>query len=243
MSSYYIGAYWPDRPESAGECAERMSECFRKLSEVDPVFEDVRFVATTKTEYPRVQASDVNALTSIFEQGRNREDVPPRRVIEKLGYSASFISRERLPEQKWVIRINCGVYASNPNLLNRCVLNIPGDGEVATRLLDRSSALEMMQALVTAWDPDWAVLQSTEFRRLIAPTVAIPGPALIGWMVYFSDRAGVVPEVDVFERIELPRQGTLLVLREQPISATDQDDILVAQALRDKFVEAKLIPV
>lgn len=241
MSNYYIGAYWPDRPESASQCGARMSGCLRALASVDAVFGDV-YLVTDKGEYPSVKIDDEPAFTAIYEQGRNREDAPPRRIIEKLGYSASFISRDRSPEQKWVIRSACGMYANNPGLLNRCVLSLPKSGETAERLTGCAPAISMAKAVVSAWDPQWAAVQSNEFRSLIAPTAAIPGAAMIGWMMYFSKRAGTVPDVAVHSRVEWPDLGTMLVVTEDPISVSREGHVSVAKALRESFQGAGLIP-
>jgi hypothetical protein len=219
-----------------------MARCLGALQNCDPVFQDVYAISSSRADaYPRLQANAAQ-LANVFEQGRNREDAPPRKVIEQLGYSASFISKDRSPDQKWVIRSTAGIYADNPGLLNHFVLNLPKTGDSAARLLQLPTAANLMQAVISAWQPEWATLQSSEFRTSFSATLEIPGPALIGWMTYFSRRAGLVPSVTVHSRRELPELGTLLVVTENPASPASPNDLRAAQALLAQLRQAKVIP-
>src|SRR5205823_6384524 len=52
---------------------------------------------------------DTETIKPLVEAGRNREDFRPYKIIEKLGYSGSFVSEDfRKPDEKWVMRFLCG---------------------------------------------------------------------------------------------------------------------------------------
>ena len=242
MSNFYIAAYWTDRREDAASCGERLARCLGALQNCDSVFEDVYAVLSAGPKAsPRVNVDD-SALAEIFAQGRNREDAPPRKVIESLGYSASFISKDRAADQKWVMRCSVGMFAGKPGLLNRCVLNLPKTGEAAERLLRLPTATDMLLGTILAWQPEWATVQSSEFRNSVSNTSEIPGPTLIGWMTYFSRGAAVIPNVPVHSRRELPELGTLLTLTEHPVSALSVEDVRLARTLCEQLRRTGQIP-
>jgi hypothetical protein len=240
LENYYIGCYWKDQKEDAEACAGRVLKCLRGLANCDDAFTEVHEVPDRKVPY-RIPV-DLETIKSIVEKGRNREDFPPYKVIEKLGFNGSFVSNVRKPDDKWSFRFVCGLYANTPGLLNSCVLNLPNQGAVAQRLLASTTMSCMVQTLVSAWDPDWAVVQSSAFRDYFAPKATIPGKALIGWMVYFAARLGKVPDdLPVHSRVEL-EQGTLLVLSEEPITSERPEHVSTAEALLAVAQRVGLIP-
>jgi hypothetical protein len=242
MGSFYIGCYWMDRKEDADACATRMLACLKGLAGCDAVFEDV--FATAKRKPPYRISLEIGAIKPVLERGRNREDLPPFRVIEKLGFSGSFASDWKTARnEEWVLRFFCGAYPNTPHLMNSCILRLPSEGEAVSRLLQSGTMVSMMRVLISAWDPDWAVVQSDEFRDLIAPNVRVPGRVLAGWMTYFAPRVGRLPDgVPVHSRIEIPDRGTLLILTEDAVAPDRPDHVAKAHAVSFALQGAGLIP-
>jgi immunity protein 52 of polymorphic toxin system len=241
LEHYSIACYWKDRKEDADACTNRLVQCLNGLATCDPAFGEVLVVPRTTRKLPYRVPVDFESIKPFMEKGRNREDVPPRKIIEKLGYSVTFNSDYQKREEQWNIRTVCGLYANTPRLLNSCVVSLPKKGPVVERLLNRTTALCMMRTLISAWDPDWVAAQSYEFQRLIAPDARIPG-CLVGWMVYFAARLGKVPDgLPVHSRVEL-EQGTLLILTEDPISQDRPEHVSTAQAVLSRLQQVGLIP-
>jgi len=239
MATLYIGGYWRDRKEDADACANRIVQCLRGLTTCDPAFEEV-FVVTRK---PYRIPIDIQTIQPIVQKARNRADSPPHRIIEPLGFRPSFCSEPRGREEEWAFSSMCGAYPKTPGLWNNCVLKLPTKGEASQRLSRLDTVVGMMRTLISAWDPDWAVAQTHEFRQLFASGSKIPGKLLVGWMSYFAARMGRVPDgVPVHSRIEIPDRGTLLILTEDAVAPDRPDHVATAHAVSFALQEAGLIP-
>jgi hypothetical protein len=139
---------------------------------------------------------DINyeTLKSIVEEGRNHEDFPPYTIIEKLGYSGMFVSEHfsRRDEGR-ALSFLCGAYAEP--LQNSCLLRIPKFGEIRDRLLQRDTILCVLKNLVSAWEPDTAIVKSRGpiIRQPSGEVTTVKSP--IGWMNYFATPLGNCPTI------------------------------------------------
>jgi hypothetical protein len=242
LENYYAACYWRDRKEDATACTAKVVNCLQALAKCDESFENVHAVPK-EYKLPYRITPDFETIRSIVEAGRNREDVRPFKVIEKLGFRRAFVSDSRKPAEQWALSFCCGLYANTPGLLNSCVLNLPETGNDREKLLNYNKVLCVMKTLIEAWNPDWAVFQSTSFREVIREKPNIPGRALVGWMVYFASHLGKVPDdLRVYSRMELNQKGTLLILSPDPISSERPDHIEAAKKLITSLQSAGLIP-
>jgi hypothetical protein len=208
-----------------------MLECLQALAKCDEMFEDIHAVPNSYKPPYRI-TPDFDTIKDIVEAGCHREDFPPYKVIEKLGFRSSFVSGSRKQDEQWVISSTCGLYAATDGLLNNVVLKIPKTGTNRERLLQYDKAVCLMKAMIQIWDPDWASFQSHQFRLLLSESAKIPGEALVGWMTYVATRCGEAPEdLPVYERIQIDSQGTLLVATPEIVSATRPDQVAIARAV------------
>jgi hypothetical protein len=216
------------------------------LAKCDPSFAEFSIVPKSARKLPYRIAIDFETIKQFVEQGRNREDVPPRKIIEKLGYSVSFISDYRHREEQWTVRTMCGAYPQTPALLNYFSLALPKQGKLLETLLQSKAASCLVQAMISAWDPDWAVVQGHGFHDYICQIAGVPKNApkrvFVGWMAYFANRVGKVPDdVPAHSKIKL-EHGTLLVLTEEPITADRPDHVSAANAVLASLQGAGLVP-
>src|SRR5690349_11123931 len=88
QESYYAGAYWGPRKETALECARRAELFFHMLARCDPSFAQwYRAGRGFPRELPgHPVQSNVDELEKLLLQSRNRTDVG-KKVIEDLGFS------------------------------------------------------------------------------------------------------------------------------------------------------------
>lgn len=211
------------------------------LQKCDPVFRDVLALPAGKAPCPVLL--DESVVREIFEQGRNREDAPPRAVIEKLGYTATFTSKVRTQEDKWLIRCACGLFAGTPNLLNRCVLSLPKTPQVLSRILRIEPALALIRAMISAWDPDWAVYQSSDFLKQFTSDAAIPGKALVGWMTYFASRVGEMPSLaGLAAAVQRESGGSIMISTEEPLDSARPEHLATADSIVRALQRCGLIP-
>src|ERR1700761_8305651 len=88
QETYFIGAYWGPRRESALECARRAERFLHLLAKCDPSFNHwYRGGRGFPRELPGYPVrGDVEELQQAFLRGRNRTDAS-RKVIEELGFT------------------------------------------------------------------------------------------------------------------------------------------------------------
>lgn len=247
MDTFYLGCYWKDRKEDTAACTERIVQCLNGLATCQQGFAEVFLVPRTYKSAYRIPV-DFETLKPLLEKGRNREDVPPRKIIEKLGYSISFVSGDdyRNRDTQWGMRTMCGAYPKTPGLSNYCVLSLPKKGEALETLLQPEKLRCLLRAMIDAWEPDWAIVQGSKLRDYVRQSAGIPAQspqnAFLGWMAYFASRVGKVPDgLPVYSKLDL-EQGTLLTLTPEPIDLDRPDHVNTVQTVLSGLQSAGLIP-
>jgi len=186
-----LGAYWMARREDANVCAARLARCLGDLRTISPIFASWFY---TK-ERARAQASiEPEWLRDLLLAGRNRKDFPPRQVIEELGFSANLITDQSVQEQL-SFRVVCGMYASDPALLNHCLLRFAATGHLSDQALPLNLKTHALTILVESWDPDWAALRNRRLSKAVqAARGNLPVEPYFGWISYIARRHGALPQ-------------------------------------------------
>lgn len=180
----YIGAYWGPREESVSDCAGRWSNMLNALAAVDPLLASwFRTGASRKAALARrVGQSPEGLLLS----GRARRDDADRSVMTELGFSASIWNGQKAQVG---VSVRCGSSAAVQGLAsNSLTVQLPEAQGEATALYRRQSALAVLRAVVTAWQPSWCTWTSHRLRKAQG---AQPGEVVVGWATYVYDRSGV----------------------------------------------------
>lgn len=178
----YVGAYWGSRRESAAEAGDRLARCVSSLASYDPVLGAWFKRGASKAAAKIPVGLDAAALGELFAKGRNRRDFGGE-VIEELGFSIGLWNRAR-PAVGLSAKV--GAYTTLPGILNSFVLELPAlDGESAS-LYRPGTATAIFQAVVDAWEPDWATWTTHRLRNSQAPA---PREPVIGWFTYLRDGA------------------------------------------------------
>jgi len=231
--TYYAGAYWGPRKESAEECARRAAHFLNLLAPADPFlaqwYKPARRLKDAR-KHP-LMPPDIPTLTELFRRGVNRERGGP--VFEDLGLSFWFGTGEGAD-----LRINCGDYAgSSPN---HCVLDLPDRGPNVDRLVTAAVLTHVVRSMALAWEPDWAVAMSRDYRETFAEPRR--GGTFVGWVTYLSRRRGVVPPLPAPARIELVEdRGTLVVLTPERFTASNPAHVELGQRVRELLDRARLM--
>ena len=175
MGSFYLGAYWGCRKESASECGQRLARCIAGLGAVDPVLGSWFLKGwSRKSAKTPVDASAV-ALGELFAKGRNRRDFGGE-VIEELGFSVGMWNRAK-PE----VGLSAGVGMYTPVVPNCFVLDFPAPDGDALRLFDPDAARAIFTIVVEAWEPAWATWTSRRLREAQDDAAQVP---VVGWLTY-----------------------------------------------------------
>jgi hypothetical protein len=186
MTSFYVGAYWGDRKESAEECARRLSGCLTALTEVDPLLGSWRGLGRSRTTSQTLVGTDAGSLEQLLLKGRNRRDAD-RSVIEELGFQVGMWNGQ---ETEISLSASVGGYAGTPGLSNAVVLKLPAPVGIARRLYGRQVAQRITEAIVESWEPNWATWASHPLQEVQDAPARTP---VVGWLTYLS-QARLAPD-------------------------------------------------
>jgi immunity protein 52 of polymorphic toxin system len=164
----------------------------------------------------------------------NRTDAT-RKVIENLGFSEYVWNAKR---ERTRVELHCGEYSPwGPG--NTCLIYPPEEGPVRARILSAPVLAEVLTSVATAWDPDFAMVSSTEMVRLIQKRKR---EVRVGWLTYLSRRLGTLPPLPAPVRIEpVGTLGWLLVLSPEPMMASNPDHVAFTARVRELLDRAGLI--
>lgn len=163
MENFYAAAYWGPRQEDLTSCVTRAQTCLAALATVSDDFATWRATGMSRKaalSNPPITSASSEALTKMFEKGRNRTDIG-KHVIEDLGFRIS-VWNGRPDHEAASLSMGCGSYSKVSGIGNAVVLNLPPSFDVNST----QAAEALMTALVEPWEPEWAVVCSDAARAL-----------------------------------------------------------------------------
>lgn len=156
-----------------------MARCLTELGGIDPVLASwFRRGASRAAAKTPVSLSPTN-LGALFERGRNRRDFGGE-AIEELGFRVGMWNRARPAVG---LSVHAGSFSTHPGILNSFVLNVPGPDDGAGALYQPAEAAAIFEAVVQAWEPEWATWTTHEWREAQSPA---PRQPVIGWFTYLA---------------------------------------------------------
>ncbi|CAM3436893.1 MULTISPECIES: immunity 52 family protein [Corallococcus] len=237
--TYYSGAYWGPRKESAEECARRTADFLNLLAQCDPFLAHWYKPARSRKDARQhpLMPPDVSSLTELFRRGVNRESGGP--PIESLGYTFWF-GNGGGDYDSADLRILCGGH--DEAVLNSCVLKLPtlGRGANADGVLTSPVLTGAVRSMALAWEPDWAFATSHAYEsQSQEPDSA---PFSLGWITYLSRRLGTVPPLPAPVRIEpVEDKGTLIILTPERFTVKNPEHLALAEQVRGLLAKAGLM--
>jgi hypothetical protein len=229
-ASYYAGAYWPGRRESVEECARRAETFFRLLSRCDPIFEQWFKQASSLQKALQLQFEPTYETFVRFFSSKKHQ------LVE--GFSLGAWTGHPENGRSGVLSLTCGTDCNA--FPNSCLLYLPWVGPEAERVLTVPILTQVLQALVVAWEPDWAVILPDDFREKV--TAEGRTGTFVGWLTYFSQRRGQVPSLPPPSRCQpVEDKGTLLILTPERLSASNAEHIALAVRSREVLAKEKLL--
>lgn len=219
MTRYFLGAYWAPRKESLDECTSRVSCFLADLVASDESLADWYELGGSKKKAleKRADIGNKTYLRGLLKRGRHWTDMPPKRLMEDLGFSLGLWNGRDDPKSAG-LHITCGLYC---NRLANCVtLDLPED---LGGLRDAKAMSAVLAAAAGAWEPDWGCVASSEAmdRRRFSAT-----KPFVDWMLYVSDeRLPIMPTLKPPATCERLPAGTLIVVQPDPPDAGDRADL------------------
>jgi hypothetical protein len=216
----YVGAYWGPWRESVDECGDRLMVCLNRLAQSSEVFANWYETGRSRKDALKrpISLQDKAHMLRLLDRGVHRRDTD-KSVIEDLGFGIG-IWNGAADERAASLSVHCGCYSTTPRMGNTCVLNLPkvlGDLEKKERLV------EVLRALVIAWEPDWGGVISRRSRE--ARNLPV-GSVYVDWILYLNrtnvDRSRLPASASVESINSL---GTIITTQDCPIDPTNAADL------------------
>ncbi|WNG21697.1 immunity 52 family protein [Cystobacter fuscus] len=231
--TYYVGAYWLARKESASACAPRFERFLGLLSHCDPTFSQwFKKGRTREAALEHRFASDAGGIATFFNQ-QSQED--GRR--ETSGWTAHLWNGQPDGTASG-LSIHCG--DASPRLPNSCLLYPPEEPPVAERLLRAHPLASILRAMVLAWEPEWGIATSHEHRDSV--TESGEAGTFVGWLTYFSHRRGALPALPPSVQLESVEDlGTLVLLTPERFTLANPTHVELAREVSERLAHAGLL--
>jgi hypothetical protein len=215
MGAHTVRFSWGPRREEAGQVAKRLLRFLEGLSEIDPVFDQWYPVGKRADQTVPLE---LGALEALCRKGINREEVPPFKPIDDLGFSVSLLTGgSRM--------LHLGVHAGvvTPYVQNSVIMDLPPTGVVGKRICRAEPLIALCHLVVQCWDPEVGQIWSTA----LGETLDVPEDGIdVGWLTYVAKRRMRRPELDrAIEVIPIARAGHLVVATRQRFSAENANHL------------------
>ncbi|WNG32444.1 hypothetical protein F0U61_01585 [Archangium violaceum] len=232
--TYYVGAYWLARRESAEACAQRAESFFRLLASCDPSlalwFKKGR---TLEEALKHRIASDAESLAEVFNQQAQKEGRFTDEGFSLRGWNG------QTHEAASTMSFLCG--DASVWVPNRCLFHPPEEGPAKERVLQAPVLARILRAMAVAFEPEWGIATSQAHRAMVVPESAETS-AFIGWLMYFSHRRGPLPPLPPPVHIEpVEDKGTLVILTPERFTASNPAHVELARDVAERLTQAGLL--
>jgi Immunity protein 52 len=239
--TYYAGVYWARRQESAEECARRAESFFRLLAEVHPSY--ARWFEQQDSEETGAQLQ-FEPTRETFVRFFEKEEYRSGRD----GFNFGAWTGHEEQDQGGMVMFFCGAHAEGSS--NHVVLYFPVEEPGRERMLTTPVLAGVMRAMAVAWEPDWGIIVSDDFRDGLSEQGA--AGTFVGWVTYISRQRGEVPALPEPVRVEpVEEKGTLVILASEHLSGRNPEHlslarrvqgVLDARGLLRRVIERRFVP-
>ncbi|KFA92652.1 hypothetical protein Q664_13675 [Archangium violaceum Cb vi76] len=229
--TYYAAVYWGCRVESADACARRAETFFHLLSQCDSDYSRWFEQADSLKRALQLQFEPTaDTFAGLFKKRSNR--------LGKVGFIFGAWTGHAENERGGMVRVICGSDALGAP--NSCFLQLPLEAPGTERVLTVPVLTGVMRAMVLAWEPDWGVVTSDNFRDSLSEEGDVG--TFLGWMTYFSRSRGEIPALPAPVRTEaVEDQGTLLLLSPKRLTASDPEHLTLGRRAQDALLARGLL--
>lgn len=224
---YSIRASWGSRGESTAEHAKRLAMCLQCLAQTAALFSRMfEPPLLARDAFKREVIANPAALERLLLRGRYRRGSG---TVHGDSSFATTLWTAAYPGGEFsTVGVGCGGYADPSDawkLTTRCdySLTFTKGGPAVEQLFRSKALLNALSCVVTAWEPDWAVVNTFSYSRV---TGRERGRPLAGWLTYLSVPPTALPVLPEVVHIQpLGAQGTLLAVADEPLLAGDPPQV------------------
>ncbi len=215
MEAHFVRFFWGPRREEPGQVAKRLQRFLEGLLEIDPVFDQWYPVGKRADETVPLE---LGALEALCRKGINREEVPPFKPIDDLGFSVSLLTGG-----SWTLHLGVHGGVVTPYVQNSVIMDLPPTGVVGKRICRAEPLIALCRLVVQCWDPEVGQIWSTA----LGETLNVPEDGIdVGWLTYVAKRRMRMPQLDrTIEVIPIGRAGHLVVATRQRFSAENANHL------------------
>jgi hypothetical protein len=229
--TYYAGVYWGRRQESAEECARRAELFFRILAQCHPSY--ARWYEQQDSEDTEAQLHfepSRETFTRFFGKEEYRSDGGGFRFGAWTGHAEQ--------DQGGMVLIFCGAHAEGSS--NHLVLYFPEEEAGRERMLTAPVLAGVMRAMAVAWEPDWGVIVSGDFRDRISERGS--AGTFVGWITYFAHRRGQLPRLPEPVRVEpVDDKGSIVILTPDRLNSSNAEHLALGRGIQEMLKERGLL--
>jgi len=195
IDTFIVGAYWGPRAEPLPTVTEKTVATLKKIAYIDEQFANWYQLANSKKKALENKISCTNDnITSLYKKELTKTDVIENGFTQ-MSFSLSVWSGHENSEAG---KISFWVGRDLKSIGNRCLINIPPEGEAQRRLLKIDKAKQLITVLVEEWNPDYAVLTSGTLRDRLGVLNEI------GWVTYRKEING---KPDISDKVICEKLG------------------------------------
>lgn len=229
----HIEAYWGSRPESARDCAVRLSRMLEGLARAHPAFGRWNKKANSRAAANQpawAMPPVVDELIRVFEKGRQYKDVP-RVLWPEMGYRISAWNGCD-PPYGISMSVHPGGYGDHPVFPNTIDVSLNRAGADNADLTCVAALKPALLAVANAWEPDYAVVVPWTYWPQAFGDCTYP-KLRSGWMTYLAPKyAGqmVPPPGSIVQSVA--GGGMLLLATEEQFSMDNPKHLAAADAVQ-----------
>lgn len=240
IETYYAGAYWGARQESAEECAQRGQVFFQAMAVCDPFFGHWFRPPRSRKKASEPLSVDAPTLRDLFAQGSTRND--ERRIIKDLGFrilADSGMWPSTPPREFASLSVKCGGYADSMGP-NSCVLNLPSAGDAMEHVVRAPMLANILRAMIMAWEPERCFATSHAHLELVKQRAGVG--TFVSWIMYFPHQLGPVPSLPSPVQVEpVEDRGSLVILTPERFTASNPEHVALAAHVHEVLSHAGLL--
>ncbi len=223
---FYAAVYWGPREESLDECTDRTVRWFEAIGQVDPLFANWFHKGYSRKEaMTRPFSPGREAIRDLLDRGRHYTDFDPK-VMPDLGFDFGLWA-DAGDDEAASLSVGCGMYS--PYVSNVCLLEPPGAGPAAERLVQVDVFRQLLSAAVRCWEPDHGLVVS---HQCLDKLNLGDQDFDVGWLTYLSNKFREVPPLPSPSYTEpIDNLGQLIVATNELFSSEREDHINILRGI------------
>jgi Immunity protein 52 len=232
---YILKAFWFGRLQDAQECSITLIDFLKHLESLSTPFVNWDHINTKGRSEPIPSNVDEVRKQLLLPRNGAKRGVQPDTTMPIMGFDVLLFSEGKNSERV-TLEISYGI--SDEGGRNRCYLDLPTKGEPAIQVLQPETLKSLLEIVVKAWNPDWAVIDYFDYNDPDRSIDYIP----IYWFVYLSEQRGRIPAVPRPSCVgHIEGYGSYVITTPEPFTRERPDHLEAANQVRSILGQAGLL--